>query len=315
MSAASQRRLGVGLAVLVLLALLVMVMNAGPSGASPTAASNESFWGTALEKSWKTGSAGFLAGMLQVLAFMWLRTVMNHQYANGGSMLGVLAALYAEGGVGRFYKGLEFAIVQAPMTRFGDTFLNNLVTLAFQHHSPGTAMWIVTMLGSTLAAAFRIAMTPIDTFKTTRQVHGDAAYTLLVAKVSQRSFLELFAGWEANFAASWAGNYPWFFVYNTLQGVLVKDAWAGPYRKHIRNAIIGVAASTASDVASNCIRVVKTIRQTHPDPNVGYFEAARRVVRKDGVLGFLGRGLGARLFVNMLQGVFFTVIWRALSEA
>jgi hypothetical protein len=32
--------------------------------------------------------AGFVAGLLQVLLFMWMRTIMNYQYAHGGTAAG-----------------------------------------------------------------------------------------------------------------------------------------------------------------------------------------------------------------------------------
>lgn len=40
------------------------------------------------------GVAGFVAGVVQVGSFMWMRTAMNFQYANGGTMLGAIATLY-----------------------------------------------------------------------------------------------------------------------------------------------------------------------------------------------------------------------------
>jgi hypothetical protein len=40
------------------------------------------------------GVAGFIAGVVQVGSFMWMRTAMNFQYANGGTMLGAITTLY-----------------------------------------------------------------------------------------------------------------------------------------------------------------------------------------------------------------------------
>ena len=36
---------------------------------------------------------------------MWLRTTMNYQYANGGTLGEAIGKLYKEGGIGRFYRG------------------------------------------------------------------------------------------------------------------------------------------------------------------------------------------------------------------
>merc|ERR1719413_159526 len=83
---------------------------------------------SAFVKAWISGRGGFLAGVCQVVAFMWLRTAMNYQYKNGGSLPATLSILWAEGGIGRLYKGLlPWAILQAPLSRFGDTAANQLV--------------------------------------------------------------------------------------------------------------------------------------------------------------------------------------------
>ena len=52
---------------------------------------------------------------------MWMRTTMNYQYANGGTLTNALQTLYKEGGIPRFYRGVSFAIIQNPLSRFGDT--------------------------------------------------------------------------------------------------------------------------------------------------------------------------------------------------
>ena len=73
------------------------------------------------------GKAGAAAAVAQVSTLMWLRTTMNYQYANGGTLRGALATLYAEGGVARLYQGFPFALVQGPLSRFGDTAANAFV--------------------------------------------------------------------------------------------------------------------------------------------------------------------------------------------
>ena len=67
------------------------------------------------------GKAGATASIFQVLSLMWLRTSMNYQYRYGGTLGSSLSDLYQEGGVGRLYQGLPFALIQGPLTRFGDT--------------------------------------------------------------------------------------------------------------------------------------------------------------------------------------------------
>eukprot|EP00411_Alexandrium_monilatum_P078192 CAMPEP_0175605996 /NCGR_PEP_ID=MMETSP0096-20121207/60492_1 /TAXON_ID=311494 /ORGANISM="Alexandrium monilatum, Strain CCMP3105" /LENGTH=74 /DNA_ID=CAMNT_0016910821 /DNA_START=10 /DNA_END=232 /DNA_ORIENTATION=- len=58
---------------------------------------------------------------------------------------------------------------------------------------------------------------------------------------------------------------------------------------------------------SNSIRVVKTAKQTCPDPRMGYLQAARNVVAQDGWRGLFLRGLETRILTNILQGAVFTV--------
>ena len=67
------------------------------------------------------GASGALAGVVQVSSLMWLRTAMNYQYANGGNgTLATVATLYEEGGLPRLYRGVQYALVQNPLSRFGD---------------------------------------------------------------------------------------------------------------------------------------------------------------------------------------------------
>ena len=81
----------------------------------------------------------------------------------------------------------------------------------------------------------------------------------------------------------------------------------------LRSAGIGFASSVVSDSITNSVRVVKTIRQTYHQP-IGYREAAQLVVRKEGVVGLLGRGLKTRLLANGLQGLMFSVLWTRIEE-
>ena len=60
----------------------------------------------------------------QVVLLMWMRTTMNYQHANGLSTWGAITALYEEGGIARLYQGWQAALLQAPISRFGDTAAN-----------------------------------------------------------------------------------------------------------------------------------------------------------------------------------------------
>ena len=50
------------------------------------------------------GLPGFVAMLIQVVALMWMRTLVNYQYSRGGSFAQAFRKLYDEGGIGRFYS-------------------------------------------------------------------------------------------------------------------------------------------------------------------------------------------------------------------
>jgi hypothetical protein len=263
-------------------------------------------------RAFRGGVAGFAAGVIQVGTFMWMRTAMNYQYANGGTMLGSIKALYKDGGVPRLYKGMSFAIVQAPLSRFGDTAANTGVLAVLDAYYPQMPVGVATGFASVGGATWRIFLTPVDTFKTTLQVQGNAAFALLKDKVKVGGVGVLYNGAAANFAANWVGNYPWFATFNYLQKTIPKQDTK--LKNNARNALIGMAASIVSDCISNSLRVVKTVKQTSGDANLGYMGAIKGVVEKDGLKGLFGRGLQTRIATNVLQAMVFSVAWKAIEE-
>ena len=242
---------------------------------------------------------------------MWLRTTMNYQYANGGTLTNALSTLYKEGGVPRFYRGVSFAIIQNPLSRFGDTAANTGILVALGELAPNMPVATQTAFASLGGATWRIMLTPVDTFKTTLQVQGAAALSLLKDKVKAGGVGVLYGGAAANFAANWVGNYPWFVTFNYLQANVPKyDGVKGL----ARNAVIGMCASFVSDCVSNSLRVVKTIKQTNADANLGYVGAVKGVLKTDGIAGLFGRGLKTRLITNIAQSMVFSVAWKAIEQ-
>jgi hypothetical protein len=266
----------------------------------------------AFQKAAKVGSAGFVAGTAQVMAFMWLRTTMNYQVKNGGSFLEVLQKLWAEGGLARLYRGLlPWAIFQAPLSRFGDVAANEMVLNVMGKLFPAVPVSITTFGASMAGAVWRVLITPIDTCKTILQTDGDKGMQVLKDKIRNGGPLVLWQGWEGNYLANVVGNYPWFAVMNFLSQKIPVPK--GNVAKLFRNAFLGAAASSVSDFISNSIRVVKTKKQTHGDANISYVRAAKEVIDKDGLPGLLFRGLETRILTNVLQGAFFTILWKYLA--
>ena len=70
------------------------------------------------------GVAGASAMGCQVLSLMWLRTTMNYQYRYGTTTKTAIQSLYKDGGIKRFYRGVGPALLQGPLSRFGDTAAN-----------------------------------------------------------------------------------------------------------------------------------------------------------------------------------------------
>jgi len=153
-------------------------------------------------------------------------------------------------------------------------------------------------------------MMPVDACKTILQVEGADGLSKLKGKIKAGGIGVLWHGTLGAMTASFVGNYPWFFTYNMLNGYIPEVKKEDSMVKYLgRSAIIGFAATAVSDTISNSVRVVKTTTQTSTVP-IGYGEAARSIIAKDGVTGLLFRGLGTKLVSNGFQGLFFTVLWK-----
>jgi hypothetical protein len=238
---------------------------------------------------------------------------MNYQYRYSGGFFEVFGKLYKEGGVPRLYRGLIPALMQAPLSRFGDTAANVgvLALLDSREDSRNLPVGVKTALASTGAACFRLFLMPIDAWKTTKQVEGQAGLNILMAKVRTHGISKLWHGSMGAMSATWVGHFPWFFTNNYLTKTLPKFDFE--HGKYARNAFIGFCSSVVSDSISNSLRVVKTTKQTSVEP-ITYPQAVQNILAKDGYVGLFGRGLKTRIATNGLQGMIFSVGWRAIQE-
>ena len=116
---------------------------------------------------------------------------MSYQHVNGVTMSEALQQLYSDGGIPRFYKGLAPALVMMPLSRFGDIFSNELSKELLSDSWPAA---VVTMFASSMAASWRILITPADTVKTMMQVYGTMGLQNLQNKVSKSGFTALYEG-------------------------------------------------------------------------------------------------------------------------
>jgi len=262
----------------------------------------------ASKKALSGGLAGMAAQAINVLALMWMRTIMNYQYRYGGGLAETVKKLYAEGGIPRFYRGLAPGLIQAPVSRFGDTAANDGALAALEHTTLPTA--VKTMAASGCAAGFRVFLMPIDAWKTTKQVEGKDGLKRLIEKTKKHP-TALWQGAVGAMTATWVGHYPWFYTNNQLREVL--PPFEFKFGKYVRNAVIGFASAAVSDTCSNSLRVLKTTRQTALEP-IGYMESAKQIIEKEGYAGLFGRGLGTRILTNGIQGALFTIGWKAIAE-
>jgi hypothetical protein len=258
------------------------------------------------------GISGAVAGVIQVITLMWLRTTMNYQYRYGMGTGEAMAELWKQGGIGRFYQGLPYAIMQAPLSRFGDTAANTGVLAVFAATHPDLPIGVRTAFASLAGSLWRVLITPIDTLKTTLQVEGPAAMGVLKNKMAAEGPMILYNGAVANAVASFVGSYPWYFTFNWLQQVIPKPEGV-VLLKLLRNAGCGFGATCVSDVVSNFIRVLKTTVQTSEE-SIGYLEAAKQIVEKEGLVGLFARGLGTRLLTNGIQASLFSVLWKLFED-
>jgi hypothetical protein len=258
------------------------------------------------------GVAGASAMVFQVGTLMWMRTIMNYQYRNGGTFSGAFRTLMAEGGVPRLYNGLIPALLQGPASRFGDTFANaGALALCESNESLNNLPTAVkTVFASAAASSMRVILTPVDTVKTMMQANGKEGIPLLKAKLKANGPSVMFHGATATVAATFVGHYPWFCTFNTLQANIPTPADLPT--KLLRNAGIGFAASLASDTISNSLRVIKTVRQTNE--TMPYKDIVKGIVDKEGYMGLFGRGLKTRLICNGTQGLMFSVIYKLVEE-
>ena len=117
-----------------------------------------------------------------------LRTVMNYQYRYGTTTTQAIKTLYADGGWPRYYQGLVAALIQGPVSRFGDTAANAGILALLQSNTFMRKLPILvkTVFASVAAACFRMILTPVDTIKTTMQTQGKDGIALLRARVSRK---------------------------------------------------------------------------------------------------------------------------------
>jgi hypothetical protein len=121
----------------------------------------------------------------------------------GTSFPVALRTLYADGGIPRFYRGVIPALIQGPLSRFGDTAANTgMLTLLESFESTRDLnVGFKTVAASIAAALFRIFLMPVDTVKTTMRtcsflenfcsIFSTERFTKLLQRLPANSVLSL----------------------------------------------------------------------------------------------------------------------------
>lgn len=257
------------------------------------------------------GTAGACAMGANVACLMWMRTTVNYQYRNGTTFPQALKTLYADGGIPRFYRGVLPALIQGPLSRFGDTAANTgmLTLLNSMDQTKDLSVGLKTVAASGAAAGFRIILMPIDTVKTTMQVTG--SFQNVISKIKKSGPTVLYHGSLASASATFVGHYPWFFTYNFLSEKIPKQETQ--LAELGRRAILGFCSSAVSDTCSNSIRVVKVYKQSSTE-SISYPQVVRNVIEESGLRGLFFRGLETKILANGMQGILFSILWKQFEE-
>lgn len=140
--------------------------------------------------------------MLHRSPFLSMRTLVTTE---------AFQVLYKEGGIGRLYKGLGFALIQAPLSKFVSTAANDGVE-AFLLGFESTRQWGVgkqTFFASIIVGLWRMVLMPVDTCKVVLQVDGNDGFRNLIRRVRKGKIGVLYQGAVVNAISSTLGNYPW----------------------------------------------------------------------------------------------------------
>lgn len=261
----------------------------------------------ALARAFRGGIPGFVAALVQIFALMWLRTTINYQFKTGTPLCKALSTLWAEGGLGRFYRGFVPAIALVPLSRFGDSAANAGVLAIFEMvGSTIVPVAVQTLLASAASTAWRVLLMPLVVLKTTLQVSGAKGLPGLRRAIHLHGPIAVFfKGTFGTMLAQFMGHYPWWSMHNFLEAsIAVSDD--ATYTL-LRAAAIGCLSTIVSDCLTNSIRVVNTYRQTS-DENLTYGETIKRIVSEDGVVGLFTRGLSTKMIANCLNAIIFKVL-------
>lgn len=230
-----------------------------------------------------------------VTSCFWLRSSVNYQYIHNTTITNTFKNMYYKGGFIRFYRGYLPAIIQAPVIRTFDLYINNLIKI-------DNNLFAKSFITSIFSGGFRCLILPIDVVKTHYQINGN----LLSLKESfkKTGLPVLYKGVIPLYLSNFFGVFPWFLTYNILDNKFSK------YENNIvKNGIIGLCCSTSSDICVNSLKVLKVQKQINSQKE--YMDIIKDMVYKENIITLFKRGLLLRIIGNGIQNTIFMIMYKS----
>lgn len=175
-------------------------------------------------------------------------------------------------------------------------------------------IFVQTAFGSVIGGLWRALILPINTWKTSKQVHGKDGLKILLGKTKTYGVSAFYQGGAAEILSTSLSHYSWFVIHNYLELLLPKYSYKDEFSNAVlRSAVVGFLSTLGTDLVVNSFRVVKTFKQT-ANENLSYGQVFSQIIEKDGVSGIFLRGLLTKIIMNSIQGITFTVSWKFMEH-
>lgn len=227
-------------------------------------------------------SIGF-AGMVYPMA-----TVASTQMIQGGSAKSAAQQLSAQGGIGRYYKGIVPSALGMMVARFcdaaGDMAASEFIEQKYpQLKNPVTC----AIFGALVAGALYYPLMPLETLAITARSSGAAGVKKLGNIVAQKGIAPLYNGANESVTAAFVDHLVWYGTRHFLDSAIPKAQ--GARNEFLRNCLIGALSGIASDTFSHPITLVKVQKQVLQSAQ-SPIEIAKEIVKENGASELWRRG-------------------------
>lgn len=257
--------------------------------------------------------AGSKAMLVNMSTLMWLNTIATNQHVTGNTSYATFNQLYKQGGMVRFYDGFGITLMHGCIARFGDVFSYSLIKKYTNDEKCSfSSSFSSTVVSATMSSVIRGILTPLEKVKIMRQIDGYKATSSLIKQTTRNGLSSLWNGSITVVGSNFVGYVPWFYTYDLMHNV-IPEASTHCTLSLIRDGCIGFSASVVSDVVSNGIRVIKTLKQMDSHKR-SYLTLIRNSMSDTNATMLPFRGLSTRIATNGLQSVVFTILWNLFDK-